>query len=42
MVQITGLGHVGLYGHDLGRMRDFYARVLGLQGPPRGAPPPLG
>ena len=27
---ITGLGHVGLYCNDLGAMRDFYARVLGL------------
>jgi catechol 2,3-dioxygenase-like lactoylglutathione lyase family enzyme len=30
MPQITGLGHVGLYCHDLEKMRDFYARVLGL------------
>jgi len=30
MGQITGLGHVGLYCHDLPTMRDFYARVLGL------------
>jgi len=30
MPQISGLGHVGLYCHDLGKMRDFYARVLGL------------
>ena len=30
MGQITGLGHVGLYCHDLTTMRDFYARVLGL------------
>ena len=30
MPQITGLGHVGLYCDDLGKMRDFYARVLGL------------
>jgi catechol-2,3-dioxygenase len=30
MAKISGLGHVGLYCHDLGRMRDFYARVLGL------------
>ena len=30
MPQITGLGHVGLYCEDLGKMRDFYARVLGL------------
>ncbi len=30
MPQITGLGHVGLYCSDLGKMRDFYANVLGL------------
>src|SRR6266446_10624637 len=30
MPEITGLGHVGLYCHDLPTMRDFYARVLGL------------
>ena len=30
MPQIVGLGHVGLYCEDLGKMRDFYARVLGL------------
>jgi catechol 2,3-dioxygenase-like lactoylglutathione lyase family enzyme len=30
MPQITGLGHVGLYCDDLEKMRDFYARVLGL------------
>jgi catechol-2,3-dioxygenase len=30
MPQITGLGHVGLFCNDLGRMRDFYTRVLGL------------
>ena len=30
MPQITGLGHVGLYCHDLEKMRDFYATVLGL------------
>jgi catechol 2,3-dioxygenase-like lactoylglutathione lyase family enzyme len=30
MPQITGLGHVGLYCHDLRAMRDFYASVLGL------------
>jgi catechol 2,3-dioxygenase-like lactoylglutathione lyase family enzyme len=30
MPEITGLGHVGLYCHDLRTMRDFYARVLGL------------
>ena len=27
MPQITGLGHVGLYCDDLGKMRDFYARA---------------
>jgi catechol 2,3-dioxygenase-like lactoylglutathione lyase family enzyme len=30
MPRISGLGHVGLYCDDLGKMRDFYARVLGL------------
>jgi catechol 2,3-dioxygenase-like lactoylglutathione lyase family enzyme len=30
MPTITGLGHVGLYCNDLGKMRDFYSRVLGL------------
>ena len=30
MPEITGLGHVGLYCHDLEKMRDFYAAVLGL------------
>ena len=30
MPQISGLGHVGLYCNDLGKMRDFYAGVLGL------------
>lgn len=30
MPHLTGLGHVGLYCNDLERMRDFYARVLGL------------
>jgi catechol 2,3-dioxygenase-like lactoylglutathione lyase family enzyme len=30
MPHITGLGHVGLYCSDLGRMRDFYVQVLGL------------
>jgi catechol-2,3-dioxygenase len=30
MPEITGLGHVGLFCHDLGKMRDFYARILGL------------
>jgi catechol-2,3-dioxygenase len=27
---ITGLGHTGLWVHDLAVMRDFYSRVLGL------------
>ncbi len=30
MPQISGLGHVGLFCHDLGKMRDFYTSVLGL------------
>ena len=30
MPQITGLGHVGLFCHDLMKMRDFYSRVMGL------------
>jgi len=30
MPEITGLGHVGLFCDDLMKMRDFYARVLGL------------
>ena len=30
MPRIRELGHVGLYCDDLGKMRDFYARVLGL------------
>lgn len=30
MPRISGLGHVGLYCHDLGKMRNFYANVLGL------------
>jgi catechol-2,3-dioxygenase len=29
-MSITGLGHTGLWVNDLPRMRDFYARVLGL------------
>ncbi len=31
MPKLSSLGHVGLYVRDLGRMRDFYTRVLGLQ-----------
>jgi catechol-2,3-dioxygenase len=30
MPQIAGLGHVGLFCHDLLKMRDFYSRVMGL------------
>jgi len=30
MPHITGLGHVGLFCNDLMKMRDFYARVMGL------------
>jgi catechol-2,3-dioxygenase len=30
MPRISGLGHVGLYCHDLPKMRAFYAGVLGL------------
>ena len=30
MAEISGLGHVGLFCNDLPKMRDFYARVLGL------------
>ena len=30
MPQVAGLGHVGLFCHDLRKMRDFYAGVLGL------------
>jgi catechol 2,3-dioxygenase-like lactoylglutathione lyase family enzyme len=30
MPEITGLGHVGLFCHDLRKMRDFYAGVIGL------------
>jgi len=30
MPEISGLGHVGLFCDDLSKMRDFYARVLGL------------
>ena len=30
MPEITGLGHVGLYCHDLFKMREFYSEVLGL------------
>jgi catechol 2,3-dioxygenase-like lactoylglutathione lyase family enzyme len=30
MAQIARLGHVGLFCNDLMKMRDFYARVMGL------------
>ncbi len=30
-MRIAELGHAGLHVHDLGRMRDFYERVLGLR-----------
>lgn len=30
MPQITRLGHVGLYCHDLMKMRHFYSQVMGL------------
>jgi catechol 2,3-dioxygenase len=30
MPEITGLGHVGLYCHDLFKMREFYSGTLGL------------
>ena len=31
MPSIAGLGHVGIYTHDLSKMRDFYSRVMGLE-----------
>ena len=31
MARTAGLGHVGIYAHDLMKMRDFYTRVIGLQ-----------
>ena len=31
MPQVEGLGHVGLYVHDVMKQRDFYTRVLGLK-----------
>jgi catechol 2,3-dioxygenase-like lactoylglutathione lyase family enzyme len=27
---VVGLGHTGLWVHDLEKMRDFYERVIGL------------
>ena len=31
MPSVAGLGHVGIYTHDLSKMRDFYSRVMGLE-----------
>ena len=31
MPAVAGLGHVGIYTHDLFKMRDFYSRVMGLE-----------
>ncbi len=31
MARTAGLGHVGIYAHDLMKMRDFYTRVIGLE-----------
>ena len=31
MAQIEGLGHVGIYVHDLMVQRDFWSRVMGLR-----------
>jgi catechol-2,3-dioxygenase len=31
MPKVSGLGHVGIYVHDLMKLRDFYSRVMGLQ-----------
>ena len=31
MPSVAGLGHVGIYTHDLFKMRDFYSRVMGLE-----------
>src|SRR5690349_21153735 len=36
MAKVTGLGHVGLYVHDLPRMVDFYSNVLGMTVTDRG------
>jgi catechol 2,3-dioxygenase-like lactoylglutathione lyase family enzyme len=30
MMPVVGLGHTGLWVHDLEKMRDFYERVIGL------------
>ena len=31
MPKVSGLGHVGIYVHDLIKQRDFYSRVIGLE-----------
>ena len=31
MPTVSGLGHVGIYVHDLMKQRDFYSRVMGLE-----------
>ena len=31
MAEIVGLGHVGIYAHDLMKQRDFWTRVMGLK-----------
>ena len=31
MPSVAGLGHVGIFTHDLFKMRDFYSRVMGLE-----------
>ena len=31
MPSVAGLGHVGIYTHNLFKMRDFYSRVMGLE-----------
>ena len=31
MPKVSGLGHVGIYVHDLMKQRDFYSRVIGLE-----------
>ncbi len=31
MPKVSGLGHVGIYVHDLMKQRDFYSRVMGLE-----------
>ena len=31
MPKVSGLGHVGIFVHDLMKQRDFYSRVMGLE-----------